>query len=350
MNQRAPKDKTTRLFSVQLADHDHYFAPKQKRRRRMQWLALIKYSPAFFCFLFPSYHLGVAVFKDPGVKIPESLIRGDAFTLPGDDEDLVPIMNGRKMMFIDGKNPIYLAVTPKGPNLEISYDFLDTDERSRLKALVPKPKHPTYPLFVKQVRVLETPVALAAVIGTQAPVSLVSPPQALPSLASTLAFEVRPAPSLTETELNELARKDGKARLRCWKEPHVDPLAVDLIKRRRLHMGSIQTAGQGEVVLVTPLDGPSGPEFSLLIYHGGGLFTRYWNLVELRVRKGTKVNTGQIIGNVALAQPLNLRKGKQERLTPATWAPVMGGANGLAPAIVNAQSLLAVSSQLCDSK
>jgi len=321
--------KTTRLFSLQLADHDTLFAPRQRRRLPFHWLKLLLYLPALALFFLPSFKIGRAVLREPGFKIPDSVERGDVFTIPASDkDDIVPHVAGHALAYVDTKTPFYLGAALQNSDLEINVAFHD-EQSPPFKRIVEKLKHPTYPLFVKHVHV------------TQAEPVPVSPaPASVKGRATTALPEERKPPLIDAKEAKVLARFDGNVRLRCWKEPTVEPLGIDPLKPRRhnFRLGSLPAVAGGEVLYTGPSENDGG--LIVLVYHGGGLFTRYWGLKEVRVQKGSKISVGQTVGNVLLAPP--------RHETKPTWQPLLNVGGTTAP--VNPASVLALTSQLCDSK
>lgn len=320
MSKKGKPIKTTRLFSLQLADHDGLFAPKQKRKFSYSWLKLIFYIPATLLFLSPSFKIGRGFIKDPGYALPDSVTVGQIFTLPAnEDDEIVPQIGGRPLSYIDGKNPIYIGAALGPTDFEINFQFND-DDRPRLKALVEKFNHPTYPFFVKRVRVTKpTEVEIKTEV----------------SKSDTAE---KSAPTIDPKELKLLERHDGFVRMRCWKSPSVEPVGVDPLKpKRNQRLGTLTAVGQGEVLFSGPI---SNGENLVLVYHGGGLFTRYWGLKETRVNKGTKVTAGQTVGYIPLAPP--------RKETHATWQALMNVTGHASE--VSRPSLLALSTRLCDSK
>lgn len=326
MSNKSRPIKTTRLFSLQLADHDNLFAPRQKPRVTFSWLKLVTFIAGFCFFLAPSFKIGQAILKSPAFKIPQSVTKGDLFTIPVDeDEDDIPQIGGRPLSYVDGKTPFYIGAALRPNDFEISIQFGD-DDHPRIKGMIEKFRHPTYPLFVQNVHV--TPATVAAA------------PTPVPR-GTKIAPEDEPKapPAFTSAENKVLARFDGHLRLRCWKEPSVEAVGIDPLKpRRHVHYGTMPAVGGGEVVFVGPSESEGNSD--VLVYHGGGLFTRYWALKEVRVQKGSKVTAGQTIGHVQLAPP--------KHVTHPTWQPLMNVAGSIGE--INPQSVLALSSRLCDSK
>lgn len=317
--------KTTRLFSLQLADHDGLFAPKQRRPRSYRWLKLLIYLPAAVFILIPSFKIGQGFLKNPGYTLPDTVGEGDVFTIPAnEDDDIVPQIGGRSLSYIDGKSPLYIGAALGPSDFEINFQFNDED-RPRFKAMLEKLKHPTYPMFVKHVHVNKADTAEHLVVLKKG-----EEPQ-------------RMAPPFDVKEEKALERSDGFVRMRCWKEPVIEAAGVDPLKpRRHLRMGILNAVGQGEVLFSGPTTsaGSVPGESEVIVYHGGGLFTRYWGLKETRVQRGAKVTTGQAVGYIPLGPP--------RKETQASWQAIMNITGH--PSVVNRASLLALSSRLCDSK
>jgi hypothetical protein len=317
--------KTTRLFSLQLADHDNLFSPGEKRRRPIEWRHFLVCFPAIAFFFFPSFKLGQALMQKPHFPLPDSVVRGELFTLPGDNVNVVPQIAGRSLAFIDAKIPLFVGASPGASEFEVSFFYKDK-KHNPLMRVIETLKHPKYPLFVKRIRV--TPPQLIARVET---------------LRSKTESENKLPPEFTAAATKALDRFDGNIRLRCWKEPIIDPIGVDPLRpRRHARLATLSAAGSGEVVYAGP--SANGEASEVLLYHGGGLFSRYWDLKETRVQKGSKVGIGHTVGHVLLA-PAN-------HVTHARWQVFMkvGGAPINPQSELNPQSVLALSAQLCDSK
>lgn len=273
--------------------------------------------PALIAWMFPSFRLGRPDFLKPDIQLPDSLEVGELFTVPADEnENMVPLVSGRPLGYVDGKTPLYVGAAVKPFNFEISFELLKEDPYSKLKGFIPRLEHPTFPVLVKRVKVHET--------------------KAIESAEKPARQEITPPPIGPE-EQSAYDRYDGKMRLRCWRQPAVEPLAVDPLRpRRNQRLGKLTSAGPGEVVYSSP---KSESEKTVVIYHGGGLYTRYWGFKELRLPKDGRVTTGQTIGHVPLAPP--------RQPTPVYWQAIMNGAGG--PGEINRENLLDLSSRLCDS-
>lgn len=335
MTKERGKFHTTRLFSLQLANHDGLFAPRERRPRNFAWVKIAALAlPALVVFTFPSFQIGRGLLKDPGLRVPETLRQGEIFTMPvGEDDETVPVVAGRALGFIDGKKPMYVGAALKPFDFEVTFDFNDGDDHRRLKALVPRAKHPTYPFFVKHVHVLADETL--AVDQEAEKAKLAHSKDGAEKLKEKLKLI---PPAIQGKEAKAFERFDGNMRLRCWKTPTVEPLGIDPLKpRRHPRLGSLGAAGSGEIVYSGAND---NGDYTVVLYHGGGLYTRYWGIRELKTPKSGRVNAGQTLGYVHLAPP--------RHDTPATWQALMSGVGG--PGEVKTQALLELSSQLCDSK
>src|SRR5262245_25492723 len=139
MSKRGPL-KSTRLFSLQLANHDQLFGRTlQLERRGIPWLKILICLPALLLFLIPSFKLGRAVLKKPELAVPDRLKTGELFTLQG-EADLVPQIAGHTLSHIDAKTPLYLGVAMGAPDFEINFIFNEDDPRHKLKAMLPRLK------------------------------------------------------------------------------------------------------------------------------------------------------------------------------------------------------------------
>lgn len=329
MSERLERQQTKRLFSLQLADHDHLFSPQRKVRRSFSRLrTFLFFIPPLITLTFPSFQLGQAVWEDPGIELPNTLKVGNLFTIPVKDQTdakaFIPLVSGRALGFVDGKEPMYIGTAMSSFDFEVSLDFKKHDPYARLKGLIPKPEHPTYPLFVKRIDVISEPA-----------------PTEIEEAAKTTRKEIEkiiPPPPIEAQEAAAYERHDGNMRLRCWRAPSIEPLGIDPLKpRRNPRLGSLSAVGPGEVVYSSP---SSVAEKIIVLYHGGGLFSRYWGVRELRLPRNGRVITGQVIGNVHLAPA--------RQVTKPHWQPLIGGVGG--PGKVNPSVILDLSSRLCDSK
>lgn len=314
---------STRLFSLQLANHDSLFSPQHKRRFKFRsFRTFLIFAAALTALVFPSFKLGRPNLQNPSVDLPDSLELGELFTVPANEkENMVPLISGRPLGFVDGKTPLYVGAAVKPFGFEINFDLSNNDPYAKLKSLLPRLEHPTFPVLVKRVRIHGAKTLVA---------------EEKPNPRET--FKPIPPPPISPEEASAYERYDGKMRLRCWRAPLVEPLAIDPLKpRRNQRLGKVSSAGPGEVVYTSPKE---AGERVVVIYHGGGLFSRYWGIKDLKLPKDGRLTTGQTIGHVALAPP--------RQTTPVYWQPIMNGAGG--PGEINREALLDLSSQLCDSK
>ena len=313
---------STRLFSLQLAHHDSQFAPVRKKKSSCRSLKTVLILVTVLVgFSFPSFRIGRPSLQTPPVALPESLEVGELLTIPaGENGNMIPMTSGRPLGFVDGKTPLYVAAAIKPFGFEISFDLLHDDPYARLKVLLPRLENPVFPVVVGRIKVREA-----------------DPAELEEKSARSDTFKPLSPPPISAEEASIYNRFDGKMRLRCWRQPVVEPLAIDPLRsRRNQRLGKISAAGPGEVVYTSP---QSESEKTVVIYHGGGLFTRYWGIKELRLPKDGRVTTGQTIGHVPLAPP--------RQTTPPYWQAIMNGSGGHGD--VNREDLLNLSSRLCDS-
>jgi murein DD-endopeptidase MepM/ murein hydrolase activator NlpD len=211
-----------------------------------------------------------------------------------------------------------MAAVPPLPMVDMGFTFnepkpQDDDDdddnprkkRTKLRIKMPSLRHPTVALFNQRIKV--------------------GPAQE--RFPASAADHSMPTP-----------RWDGAADLACWTVPQTKAIEdIPLMIRRRglnkIKVAAVGVVGPGEVALISG----SGTEKSVLVYHGGGLYTRYMELAEVNVKKGDRVRAGARIG----AMPMALAGRKPASVTWKAWL-------GKTP--VNPQSLLEQSSRLCGSK
>jgi hypothetical protein len=322
--------KTTRLFSLQLADYDAGYGPHLKRpKSKLRFLKLLIFIPALVLLIFPSFRLARPVYQAPPFEVPDTLNHGDLFTFPEEEDILNPTAGGKAMVRVDKSNPILLAAVPAGPTFEVSFIFgqaygQSAKDKKRIKLHWPRLEHPIYRVFSKVITVKDEsqPVAGSASSVAKAAASTAS------ALESKLIF----------------SRVDGTADLTCWKAPALKSVALsESFKRRhgaqklRIKMATVSAVGPGEVIYAGASGGTLGSTGqTLVIYHGSGLYSRFTDLRETSVRKGDRVKIGQEVAVVAAVNaktPLSVK-----------WSAFLEGQE------LNSQNLLALSSQLCDSK
>ena len=315
--------KTTRLFSLQLADYDDGYGPHLKRpKSKLRFLKLLIFIPALILMIFPSFRIGRPLFQAPTFEIPTTMVRGDLFTLPAEEDILNPTAGGKPMVLANRSHPLLMAVVPGGRSFEISFLFGQTaKDKKKLKLHWPRIEHPVYRVFSKTVAVTDE--------GQETP--------------SRESKSSATAPAVADSKLS-FSRVDGSADLTCWKPPVLKPSALsEQFKRRhgaqksRLRMATVSAVSPGEVIYAGASGGTLGSTGqTLVVYNGSGLYTRYTELRETSVRKGDRIKVGQEIAVVAALtakSPL-----------VAKWGAFLEGTE------INSESLLALSSQLCDSK
>lgn len=297
--------KDSRIFSIQLSDHDTLFAPHRREKRRWRWLInTLVLSPAIALFLIPSFRLTRMVQEKSPFELADSLRPGDLVVLPVDDRIDQPTFAGRLMSETESDPGLYFAAVPSaGSNLVIGMTIRREEKNILQKLKEPSLEHPR-----------------------------------LSHVSRKIAVATPEEPVLFKPSAEELAvysRTDGDAKLSCWKEPVQRILENPVIGIRPRgfspRVASVNAAGPGEVVYITK----SMPR-TLVIYHGGGLFSRYTNLADFRLRKGDRVRAGQVIATMA--------GGTLKNPTAIEWQAIHYGN------VINHESLMALSSRLCGTK
>ena len=308
------KLKTTRLFSLQLEQHDGFYGPPPKYTFGQRLWRGFLLLPAVILFFMPTFQLGKTAFKAAPVAVPSALSVGDLFLMPEHETMSAPYFAGGPMSRVRGKQPSYMAAVPPAPSVEMGFTFVEPEpaeikdadpkkKRSRPRLKMPSMKHPIVELFHHRIK-----IAPAAERFPASAVDLGTP----------------------------RTRWDGSPDLSCWTAPTAKPIEdVPLMIRRRgltkMKVAAVSVVGPGEVAMTSG----SGTERSVLVYHGGGLYTRYMDLAEVAVKKGDRVRAGARIGAVPMAgrKPASVQ-----------WKAWLGKTP------VNPQSLLEQSSRLCGSK
>ena len=280
--------------------------------RRLIKIALIL--PAIALFLMPSFKLGRATYRAPLFTLPDSMKQGTLITVPADSEITSIQLEGRSLPELKSKQPMFIVAASQVPMLDLVLNYKAPEKKLSLHALIPHFDHPVYDVFNKQIKI--------------------DPPEA--QVGPTINGEERVAPSMAAIDPKTFTRTDGLVAASCWKQPSLEELPVSLIRTGRRpppRMASLSAAGPGEVSQVTsPVQG----EKTILVYHGGGLYSRYYGIRDTKVRKGDRITAGQLIATT--------EAGNWKKPATARWDVFMNQTE------LNRPSFLALSSQLCETK
>lgn len=310
----ADKFKTNRIFALQAASYDGLYGPRAKMTRFQKIVRGILIAPGVLLFLLPSFKLGLQHQRPPAFEVPDKVIKGSVFTVPVDPALEAITIGGQTLPQIKGPKPALLAVANSDSSLSLVLIYKGPERKISLDRILPKLEHPSFDVFSKQIVVEPAPVA------PEPPKKKESAPLVVHELDPTL-----------------MARNDGAAQASCWTEPKTNVLPEKPNRDRRrlpVQYANLTSMAAGEVVKVESIK-TSGSK-NVVVYHGGGLFSRYLDLKETLVRKGDKIQTGQEVGMLSLGTwrtPLKPR-----------WDIYLGSTE------LNPQNFLALSSQLCDSK
>jgi hypothetical protein len=315
---------SNRIFSLQLAGHDGDFGPREKPAGWRKYISRVALIPAAFLIFFPSFRLGYMAIQAPSFTIPDSVNEGSVFTLPSDLSLASVHVSGRAPTMISKPSGLYLIAASKEGEMELTLIFRDTEKKPMFKRpFKARFQHPIAFIYTKSIHVVGNPAASSSAPGTN---SSRAPANAAPMAA--LPIE----------------RVDGLVNASCWKSPEVKELDPSLQpvhrghRSRLIRLATMSNGGPGEVVQTASMT-PGSPEKSVLIYHGGGLYSRYSDLKELRVRKGDKIQAGQVLGIINKVSTTGARKS----LNGAPWSLYLSKTE------LNPEGFLELSSQLCGS-
>jgi hypothetical protein len=301
----------SQIFSLQLANHDMSFGPREKPPKIIRILRWIALTPAVVAFILPSFKIGKQVQRNPSFSIPDSVPRDSVFTIPADPSISAIRLAGRPLPLIKSKD-LLLARATSAPSLDLEMVFRGPQHPWDPKSMLPKLEHPTFDVYSKMIRTED------------------------PTPAEAKAEAKVEAEPISSTELALMTRTDGEVAAACWEKPKFEiQRETKKIKPNvwTPRYASLTATAPGEVVDV---GNESGRVKSAIVYHGGGLYSIYRNVKDLKVRKGDKVEGGQMIATAfagSLKQPQHL-----------DWAIVFGGSE------ITPESFLRTSTQLCDSK
>ncbi len=300
----------SQIFSLQLANHDMSFGPRPKRSKIVRILRWIALTPAIVAFILPSFKIGKQVQRSPAFSIPDVVPRDSVFTIPADPSISAIRVAGRPLPVVKSKD-VLLARASSAPEIDLEMVFRGPERAWDPKSMLPKLEHPTFDVYSKQIRTEE------------------------PAIIETPGKDSAPAPAPPESELALVTRTDGEVNASCWEKPkfeiqrEVRKVAANVWTPR---YASLTASAPGDVVLASATDGSK--ERSAVIYHGGGLYSVYRNVKDFKVRKGDKVEGGQMIA-VAFA-------GSIKQPQKLSWGIYFAGSE------ITPESFLQTSKQLCD--
>jgi hypothetical protein len=313
------KYKTTKMFALQVSTHDTMWGgPKEAPSKIKRLIKIVILLPAFALFLMPSFKLGRATYRTPQFKLPDSIKQGNVFTVPA-DQDITSIqLEGHSLPELKLKQPLFLVAASSVPMLDLVLNYRAPEKKLSLKSLIPHFEHPEYDVFNKQIKI--------------------DPPeeQTSPVIAGgqVLVHGVAPVPAI---DAKTFTRTDGLVSASCWKEPSLVELPAQPGRNGRRpppRQAALTVAGQGEVLQVTA---PAlGADKTVLVYHGGGLYSRYYGIRDSKVRKGDRISAGQQIATT--------EAGNWRRPASARWDLYLNQTE------LNRSNFLALSSQICETK
>lgn len=312
--------------------------PEKKPHPLRKLVIAAFFAPAAFVLALPSFDIGTTVTQTPSFPVPDAIVASEVFNLP-DSGDVLQIQIGsRPLTRLYRPQTTFIGVPEASPSVSISTIDLHIvypapHRKLSPKMFLPKFSSPFVPVFSKRIKIT-------------APSATDDDDKAHPPHA--VAIEARADKSLSGL----LTRVDGEPSLACWRVP-ISPenLAAATAPPRparrpiqRLRGAPqpktsfpIAAAGPGEVVFAAEMKSVETGMASrtVLVYHGGGFYSRYRNMKDLKVRKGDRINAGQELGSIASVRVAGSGGG------PFQW-DIRWGESAVAPA-----PFLALSSRLC---
>jgi hypothetical protein len=309
------KYRTTKILALQVSNHDNSWGgPKEAPSKLKRAIQIAIILPGVVLFLMPSFKIGRAIYRAPQFSLPDSMKQGSVITVPADSEVSSVQLEGHSLPEVKSKQPMFLVAASSVPQLDLVLNYKAPEKKLSLKSLLPRFEHPVYDVFNKQIKI--------------------DPAESEPS--ADIAGETRVAPSAPAIDAKTFTRSDGLVAASCWKQPALEELPPPPARPGRRpppRQAALTAAGPGEVIQVTsPVQG----ERTVLVYHGGGLYSRYYGIREVKARKGDRVSAGT---QIAITDAGNWKK-------PATarWDLFLNQTE------LNRSNFLALSSQLCETK
>lgn len=306
------------MFALQVSTHDSMWGgPKQAPSLLKRVIQIAIVLPAIALFLVPSFKLGRATYRTPAFTLPDSVKQGNVFTIPADEEITSIQLGGHSLPELKSKQPLFLVAASSVPQIDLVLNYKAPERHLSLKMFLPHFENPSYDVFNKQIKIDPPEAQTSPVISGEQATAHMTPP--VPSI-----------------DTKTFTRTDGLVAASCWKEPSLDVLPVQLNRNGRRpppRQASLTAAGQGEVLQVSA---PFQGEKTVLVYHGGGLYTRYYGIRDTKVRKGDRVAAGMPIATT--------EAGSWRKPATARWDLYLNQTE------LNRANFLALSSQLCDSK
>jgi len=305
-----PRFRSNRFFLVSLANHDATFMPEKKPNPLRKLAIAAFFAPAALVLAIPSLDIGTTVMQAPSLPVPDTIVAGEVFSLPDPGDVLQIQMGSRALARLYRPQSAFVGVLETSPSASTSTSTPSSISASTSvidlhiiypaphrklspKMFLPKFSSPSVPVFSKRIKIT-TPSATND--GDDA-----HPPHAV-------AIGTRPDQNLSSL----LDRIDGEPSLACWRAPispenlaaaSAPPRPVRRLKGAPPPKTSfpVAAAGPGEVVFAAEMKNVETGVASrtILVYHGGGFYSRYRNMKDLKVRKGDRINAGQELGSIA---------------------------------------------------
>ena len=236
----------------------------------------------------PSLKIARLLHVHPPMPVPTTVRAGLPFTVADADDEV-------EALDVDG-----VALSRiKGRRLFLGAVGLDDHDSLTLNGLLRQSRRPFEDgpigwLYSSPVRVFAGVIQVEKPAGPEAGLRL---PAAL-ALRAWMQNQERLG-SEAEKLRKLLERVDGEADAICWQMPLLSAVSAEFGRMHpwvesRAPVGTqVKASGPGQVEFAGELLAPGKTE---IIYHGGGLFSRYLHLGELTVGPGDRVSGGQQVG------------------------------------------------------
>jgi hypothetical protein len=344
------KFRSNRLFALQVSEHDTYFAPREKPSGWRRKIPMVAGLCGVLLAAQPSFQLARHKLTPPQFNLVDKLWVGDLVTVPASDDVLSVTLSGRPLNTIEKPRKTYIGVvgTQNQESARLDLIYAKREEGSRFKhflrkVFVPNTEHPTVPFFTKKLKVesKSSPALAKADLGADRK----------PASRAELGASIPETSEKTNDRIKKVFnRTDGTMNASCWAKPNTVLTDQSILIRRNggkpkpTRLAQVLAASSGDVIFSGQVGNSTR---SLVLYHGGGLYSQYDDLKESPYRIGERVRSGKPLGLILPETPTPRQPANAQ--SAVKWKILLSGP-GTEPMEINPESFLKLSSQLCDLK
>jgi hypothetical protein len=240
--------------------------PNSLRRYFVRFVCVVLFLSLAF---FPNRKITPVLQKPFEFTVDQNLTAGRIYSFAATESQQLISFGSKKPLLLSDKKLYFMTVPAQAPKVQF-YILYKKVQRHFMDFLI-SPFLSAAPLsFSSEI------VSITFPQNQQSKMANNRLPSAIPP--------TEPRESLENIQLSKLLeRTDGPAHVNCWSAPILNPTPGLAL---RAH-------GPGETVMAQET---AGFGKSVVIYHGGGIFTRYMHLREIQTHVGEKIGEGQIIG------------------------------------------------------